>query len=143
MASGCCPSSVRRSSGWPGIKASTPKGSWPRWPAAAPPASGRGGRGGVPAAAREVFKTAHEVDAVWHVRHQAAFQKYTDNGVSKTINLPESATEEDVAAAYRLAWDLGCLGITVFRDGSKGSQVLNVGLRRDGAARGVKPRPHS
>jgi ribonucleoside-diphosphate reductase alpha chain len=77
------------------------------------------------------------------VRHQAAFQKHTDNGVSKTINLPESATEEDVAAAYRLAWDLGCLGITVFRDGSKGSQVLNVGLRRDGAARGVKPRPHS
>ncbi|HUM14588.1 MAG TPA: vitamin B12-dependent ribonucleotide reductase [Candidatus Nitrosotalea sp.] len=103
---------------------------------------------GVPEAAREVFKTAHEIDAVWHVRHQAAFQKYTDNGVSKTINLPESATEEDVAAAYRLAWDLGCLGITIFRDGSKGSQVLNVGLRADGYApeigqRGVKPRPHS
>jgi ribonucleoside-diphosphate reductase alpha chain len=103
---------------------------------------------GVPAAAREVFKTAHEVDAVWHVRHQAAFQKYTDNGVSKTINLPESATEEDVAAAYRLAWDLGCLGLTIFRDGSKGRQVLNVGLRGEGsgpapAQRGVKPRPHS
>ena len=103
------------------------------------------GVAGVPEDAREVFKTAHEIDAVWHVRHQAAFQKHTDNGVSKTINLPEGATEEDVAAAYRLAWDLGCLGITVFRDGSKGSQVLNVGLRRDGrsAARGVKPRPHS
>ncbi len=103
---------------------------------------------GVPEAAREIFKTAHEIDAIWHVRHQAAFQKHTDNGVSKTINLPESATEEDVAAAYRLAWDLGCLGITVFRDGSKGRQVLNVGLRPDGAvgeppARGVKPRPHS
>ena len=103
---------------------------------------------GVPEAAREIFKTAHEIDAAWHVRHQAAFQKHTDNGVSKTINLPESATEEDVAAAYRTAWDLGCLGITVFRDGSKGGQVLNVGLRRDGhagdtAARGVKPRPHS
>ncbi|HEX6079452.1 MAG TPA: vitamin B12-dependent ribonucleotide reductase [Methylomirabilota bacterium] len=103
------------------------------------------GVAGVPEDAREVFKTAHEIDAVWHVRHQAAFQKHTDNGVSKTINLPEGATEEDVAAAYRLAWDLGCLGITVFRDGSKGGQVLNVGLRRDGrsAARGVKPRPHS
>ena len=101
------------------------------------------GVAGVPDDARAVFKTAHEIDAIWHVRHQAAFQKHTDNGVSKTINLPESATEEDVAAAYRLAWDLGCLGITVFRDGSKGSQVLNVGLRRDGAARGVKPRPHS
>ncbi len=103
---------------------------------------------GVPEAARAIFKTAHEIDATWHVRHQAAFQKHTDNGVSKTINLPESATEEDVAAAYRMAWDLGCLGITVFRDGSKGGQVLNVGLRRDGhagdtAARGVKPRPHS
>jgi ribonucleoside-diphosphate reductase alpha chain len=103
---------------------------------------------GVPEAAREIFKTAHEIDATWHVRHQAAFQKHTDNGVSKTINLPESATEEDVAAAYRMAWDLGCLGITVFRDGSKGGQVLNVGLRRDGhvgetAGRGVKPRPHS
>jgi ribonucleoside-diphosphate reductase alpha chain len=103
---------------------------------------------GVPATAREVFKTAHEIDATWHVRHQAAFQKYTDNGVSKTINLPESATEEDVAAAYRLAWDLGCLGITIFRDGSKGRQVLNMGLRGEGVApaaaqRGVKPRPHS
>jgi ribonucleoside-diphosphate reductase alpha chain len=103
---------------------------------------------GVPEAARGIFKTAHEIDATWHVRHQAAFQKHTDNGVSKTINLPESATEEDVAAAYRTAWDLGCLGITVFRDGSKDGQVLNVGLRRDGrasdtAARGVKPRPHS
>ncbi len=102
----------------------------------------------VPEAAREVFKTAHEIDAVWHVRHQAAFQKHTDNGVSKTINLPESATEEDVAAAYRMAWDLGCLGITVFRDGSKGTQVLNVGLRREGQGleggqRAVKPRPNS
>lgn len=103
---------------------------------------------GIPEGAREVFKTAHEIDAVWHVRHQAAFQKYTDNGVSKTINLPESSTEEDVAAAYRLAWDLDCLGITIFRDGSKGRQVLNVGLRGesyvpDTMQRGVKPRPHS
>jgi ribonucleoside-diphosphate reductase alpha chain len=54
---------------------------------------------GVPAVAREVFKTAHEIDAIWHVRHQAAFQKHTDNGVSKTINLPENATEADVGAA--------------------------------------------
>jgi ribonucleoside-diphosphate reductase alpha chain len=103
---------------------------------------------GVPAEARQVFKTAHEIDAIWHVRHQAAFQKHTDNGVSKTINLPEGATEADVAAAYRQAWDLGCLGITVFRDGSKGTQVLNMGVRAEGATvepgqRGVKPRPHS
>ncbi|HET7875253.1 MAG TPA: vitamin B12-dependent ribonucleotide reductase [Methylomirabilota bacterium] len=103
---------------------------------------------GVPEVAREVFKTAHEIAYEWHVRHQAAFQKHTDNGVSKTINLPAAATEDDVARAYLLAWELGCLGITVFRDGCKGTQVLHMGV---GAAHGepqaadlaVKPRPHS
>ena len=107
---------------------------------------------GVPEWARRVFKTAHEISYEWHVRHQAAFQRHTDNGVSKTINLPNSATVEDVAAAYRLAWELGCLGITVFRDGCKGEQVLNVGLTAKKDAAGpaapmgplvVKPRPHS
>jgi ribonucleoside-diphosphate reductase alpha chain len=104
---------------------------------------------GVPEEVRAVFKTAHEIDYAWHVRHQAAFQKHTDNGVSKTINLPREATVDDVAKAYLLAWESGCLGITVFRDGCKGSQVLNVGVRTEpGAAvepaeRGVKPRPHS
>jgi ribonucleoside-diphosphate reductase alpha chain len=104
---------------------------------------------GVPDDARAVFKTAHEIDYAWHVRHQAAFQRHTDNGVSKTINLPREATEDDVAKAYLLAWELGCLGITVFRDGCKASQVLNVGVRAgteaptEPAERGVKPRPHS
>ena len=101
---------------------------------------------GVDDAIKAVFKTAHEIDYVWHVKHQAAFQKHTDNGVSKTINLPREATEEDVAGAYRLAWELGCLGITVFRDGCKGSQVLNIGVREEAVEtleRGVKPRPHS
>jgi len=104
---------------------------------------------GVPAGAAAIFKTAHEIDYAWHVRHQAAFQKHTDNGVSKTINLPRAATPDDVAKAYLLAWELGCLGITVFRDGCKGSQVLNVGVRtaedaaHEGAERGVEPRPHS
>jgi ribonucleoside-diphosphate reductase alpha chain len=83
---------------------------------------------GMPENVENVFKTAHEIAFEWHVRHQAAFQKYTDNGVSKTINLPNEATEQDVANAYRMAWDLGCLGITVFRDGCKGEQVLNVGI---------------
>jgi ribonucleoside-diphosphate reductase alpha chain len=103
---------------------------------------------GVPDDARAVFKTAHEIDYTWHVRHQAAFQLHTDNGVSKTINLPREATTDDVANAYLLAWEEGCLGITVFRDGCKGSQVLNVGVGEAEAApeitdRGVKPRPHS
>jgi ribonucleoside-diphosphate reductase alpha chain len=104
---------------------------------------------GVPDDARAVFKTAHEIDYTWHVRHQAAFQRHTDNGVSKTINLPREATTDDVANAYLLAWEEGCLGITVFRDGCKGSQVLTAGLREEAASdlevseRGVKPRPHS
>src|SRR5437016_2519154 len=108
---------------------------------------------GVPEAAQQVFKTSHEIGFEWHVRHQAAFQRSTDNGVSKTINLPNGASEADVASAYRLAWELGCLGITVFRDGCKGEQVLNVGVgaKKDKAAPAappmaamvIKPRPHS
>ncbi|HEV8584348.1 MAG TPA: vitamin B12-dependent ribonucleotide reductase [Methylomirabilota bacterium] len=107
---------------------------------------------GLPENAASVFKTSHEIPFEWHVRHQAAFQRYTDNGVSKTINLPNEASEEDVANAYRLAWELGCLGITVFRDGCKGEQVLNVGIgKKDKASAAlptagqmiVKPRPHS
>jgi ribonucleoside-diphosphate reductase alpha chain len=107
---------------------------------------------GVPERAKDVFKTSHEIGFEWHVRHQAAFQRYTDNGVSKTINLPNAASEDDVARAYRLAWELGCLGITVFRDGCKGEQVLNVGVGKKkeqtpvpglGAVATIKPRPHS
>ena len=112
-----------------------------------------GGIPGVPEQAQRVFKTSHEISYDWHVRHQAAFQKYTDNGVSKTINLPNSATEEDVENAYKLAWELSCLGITVFRDGCKGDQVLNVGVsakvKREEAPSAatapavIRPRPHS
>ena len=107
---------------------------------------------GVPDQAEQVFKTSHDVPFEWHVRHQAAFQRYTDNGVSKTINLPNEATETDVANAYKLAWELGCLGITVFRDGCKGEQVLNVGIGKKDKAPAqlptagqvvIKPRPHS
>jgi ribonucleoside-diphosphate reductase alpha chain len=105
------------------------------------------GVAGVDPETRALFKTAHEIHWRWHVRHQAAFQAHTDNGVSKTINLPHDATEEDVAQAYLLAWQTGCLGITVFRDGCKGGQVLHAGLRAAEEPapleRTVKPRPHS
>jgi ribonucleoside-diphosphate reductase alpha chain len=106
----------------------------------------------VPEHAQRVFKTSHEISYDWHVRHQAAYQRHTDNGVSKTINLPNSATDEDIAQAYKLAWELGCLGITVFRDGCKAEQVLNVGLKGkkeavvpaiSGEPAVIKPRPHS
>jgi ribonucleoside-diphosphate reductase alpha chain len=107
---------------------------------------------GIPEEAARVFKTSHEIAFEWHVRHQAAFQRYTDNGVSKTINLPNDASEADVANAYKLAWEFGCLGITVFRDGCKGEQVLNVGIgKKDktpaqlptAGAVVIRPRPHS
>ncbi|MDP3992276.1 MAG: adenosylcobalamin-dependent ribonucleoside-diphosphate reductase [Nanoarchaeota archaeon] len=81
----------------------------------------------VPEDMQKIFKTSHDLDYKAHVLMQAAFQERVDNAVSKTINMPHDAKEEDVRNAYMLAWKTGCKGITVYLDGSKEVQVLETG----------------
>ena len=82
---------------------------------------------GVPDDIKRLFVTALDIKPEWHIKMQAAFQKYTDNAVSKTVNLPTEATADDVRNIYELAWKLKCKGVTVFRYGSKPEQVLYIG----------------
>ena len=95
---------------------------------------------GIPEKTKNLFVCAHDISPEWHVRMQAAFQKFTDSAVSKTVNFPYTATPEDVAKVYMLAYHEGLKGITIYRDRSRESQVLTIGKKSERAEGKLTPR---
>lgn len=100
----------------------------------------------IPEDVRHVFVTAHDISPQYHIRMQSAFQRHTDNAVSKTVNFGHEATVEEVREVYMLAYKLGCKGVTIYRDGSRDDQVLYVGAKKEetkaaGERSSITPRP--
>lgn len=84
----------------------------------------------IPVKIQKIFKVAHDINWESHIKMQAALQKWTDNAITKTVNIPNHATPDDIEKAYILAWKLGCKGLTVYRDKTKNDQVFNFGGER-------------
>lgn len=96
---------------------------------------------GVPEDLRRIYVCSHDIAPEWHVRMQAAFQRHCDSSISKTINLPNNAERSDVEQVYRLAWDLNCKGITVYRDGCRDLQPMALKKKEEASAPALSAKP--